>query len=95
MTPSTPLLEQGGFNEKLTEVLLDFACDVEDAGKKGEQSVSYLNLKRKEAADTIRTLVLVEIIGEDDEPRNTLEHSRRNFLRAEQRLRLGGTHGTK
>lgn len=27
------------------------------------------------------------VICEDDEPRNTIEHSRRNFLRQEQRLR--------
>lgn len=28
------------------------------------------------------------VVGEDDEPRNTLEHSRRNFLRLEQRARI-------
>lgn len=32
--------------------------------------------------------IIQGVIGEDDEPRNTLEHSRRNFMRTEQRQAL-------
>lgn len=37
--------------------------------------------------------IMSTVVGEDDEPRNTIEHNRRNFLRAEQRVSLSKALG--
>lgn len=103
-----PLPEQGGFDERLDEVLTKLAREttladrdadiaatpqgVKDASKRYQWSIS-------EARSAIRTLVLEEIIGEDetdeDEELNTLFYGTRNGLRLQQRKELEDTHGTK
>ena len=82
MTPSTPLPEQGGFNEKLDKILRKHGA--------GEGELTY-SLK----AD-IRTLIAEGIIGEDEKTYQ-LGSPEWNFvggqnaLRAEQRKKLGFT----
>lgn len=83
-----PLPEQGGFNERLDEILTAFA--------NGEYSHHWTDNRlvytKDEAKAAIRTLVLEEIIGED-RPHEE-EHSSK-VTKMEQRKKLGGTNGTK
>lgn len=90
--PSTPLPEQGGFNERIDELAGDLWAKY---GKPRTMEEFISEFKQ-----SIRTLVLEEIIGEN-EPEYGLDNPdwgsnrMRNRLRAEQRKKLGDTHGTK
>lgn len=92
MTTSTPLPEQGRFNEKLTEILSNFWHYQNDHGK--DRGITF-----DEAKAAIRTLVLEEIIGEDASQVGSIPVSgaqaRMNRFKAEQRKKLGGSDGTK
>ena len=100
---ATPLPEQGGFNERLTEMLTklhEAHYDTIDGTDGCKSSID-------EAKADIRTLILEEIIGEDEEPDipptrhpnskpgYSLRATVINKKLAEQRKKLGGTHGTK
>lgn len=99
MTPSTPLPEQGGFNERLDEILDNFLDGTE--ARLTEIGWERYGENVAEAKAAIRTLVLEEIIGEDvdvDKMRSWEDGHRRvgeNHLRFTQRQRLEDTHGTK
>src|SRR5690606_21092322 len=108
------LPEQGGFNERLDEILTAKFSTRPDGGAWCMKHLHKLEVgvcRSCEAADAIRTLVLEEIIGED-EPEfhdagcyqyNGLEYCHcsakpikaANVSRADQRKKLGGTNGTK
>ena len=51
------------YNERLGDILLDFACDVEDANKLGDDAVRHLNIKRREAKQAITSLTK-ELVAE-------------------------------
>jgi len=102
---STPLPEQGGFNEKLEAIL-----EHHREWMRGIRTDRLIGASSKQTADAIRTLIREEIIGEDTEGAwnelfpndrgsgrdvDELKNLYNNELRAEQRLKLGGTHGTK
>ena len=74
---TTPLPEQGGFNERLDAILEEFDHDRD-----------YLQTKA-----AIRTLIAEEIIGEDEKSVGgyDMPGDRVNRLKAEQRKRLGFT----
>lgn len=74
------------FNEKLDAIFDEY---IDKAGWARLLSTKPENHRDEETLkQAIRDLILREIVGEDDEPRNTIEHSRRNFLRAEQRNKI-------
>lgn len=94
------LPEQGGFNEKLDAIIVELQVSI----GKGLTKSSDLYKAKHEAKTAIRTLVLEEIIGENELsysiPQGMPESVYSRFkgadkLREEQRLKLGGTHGTK
>ena len=60
MTPSTPLPEQGGFNERLDNVLWAIANKYDP-----DTNEPYPQMSVPEARTAIRSLIAEEIIGED------------------------------
>lgn len=50
--------------------------------------IAFAIVEMTQFINTQKRLYAEMVVGEDNEPRNSLEHSRRNFLRKEQRARI-------
>lgn len=91
------LPEQGGFDERLDEILWAVANHYDP-----DTTDPYPHVTVPEAKAAIRTLVLEEIIGEDVDPDNWGWRNWQggapkaiNLILAEQRKKLEDTNGTK